>query len=458
MSPVKRTLRHGAAVVALAAASFSGSALAGTAGAGTAHAASGVSAQLVWSKTLPGAPFRASSPVMANLDAGGPAMAVGSLNGHVYAYHLADGSGVAGWPVAVAPAKAVDSSPAAAPVDGSGYDDVFVGVGTYDSGTGGAYDSFDHSGHLRFATQVSDPNQASEPVYATPAVGDVNNDGVADATAGGLGLDAYSLNASSGAVNPGWPFRTNDTVFSSPSLADVNGDGSTDVVEGGDSTAGVPVNGRAINQGGVVYAVSGTGGLMWYHDFDEVVTSSPAVGNMSGSGSPQIAVGTGFYWSQRGVHTSDSTKLFVLNGDGSVAWSHDLGGYTRPSPALADLEGNGQLDVVEAVQGAPGNPNLGEIWAFDPHGNVLGNWPQPTPSGVGAVIGSPVTADLTGQGYQDVLVPTGDGLYVYDGRSGAVVASLAVNQIEMQSSPLVDQDPNGTIGITITASTTRATG
>jgi hypothetical protein len=421
----------------------------GPAGPAPAAAATALSVRLVWSKKVAGAPFRASSPVTANLDTGGPSAVVGSLNGYLYAWHLADGSAVPGWPAAVAPGKQVDSSPAAAPVDTSGFDDVFVGVGSFQA-TGGGYDSFDHAGHLRFARQVSDPNQSSEPVYATPAIGDVNNDGVADATAGALGLDAYSVNASSGAVNPGWPFRTNDTVFSSPALADLTGGGSSDIVEGGDSTPSFPLSGRPVNRGGLVYAIDGSGNLMWWHGFDDVVTSSPAVGNITGAGGPQIAVGTGFYWAQQGVQTTDSTKLFVLNANGSLAWSHDLGGFTRPSPALADLEGNGQLDVVEAVQGQRGNPNFGQIWAFDPHGNVLGNWPRPTPPGVGAVIGSPVTADLTGQGYQDVLVPTGDGLYVYDGRSAAVVASLAVNQIGMQSSPLVAPDPNGTIGITIT--------
>ena len=43
----------------------------------------------------------------------------------------------------------------------------------------------------------------------------------------------------------------------------------------------------------------------------------------------------------------------------------------------------------------------------------------------GQVIGSPVTADLTGGGYQDVIVPTTDGIDIFDGRSGAEVATLA---------------------------------
>ncbi|MCX6512510.1 MAG: hypothetical protein NT160_05505 [Actinobacteria bacterium] len=63
---------------------------------------------------------------------------------------------------------------------------------------------------------------------------------------------------------------------------------------------------------------------------------------------------------------------------------------------------------------------------------------------------SPVTADLTGQGYQDILVPTLQGLEIYDGRSGALVGSLpGTEAIGMQNTPLVSQRDDGTVEITI---------
>ena len=58
-----------------------------------------------------------------------------------------------------------------------------------------------------------------------------------------------------------------------------------------------------------------------------------------------------------------------------------------------------------------------------------------------------MTADLTGGGYQDVIVPTTDGIDIFDGRSGAEVATLGTNY-GFQSSPLVTDDPDGHIGIT----------
>ena len=43
---------------------------------------------------------------------------------------------------------------------------------------------------------------------------------------------------------------------------------------------------------------------------------------------------------------------------------------------------------------------------------------------LGAVIGSVTTADLTGEGYQDVIVPTTQGIEILDGRTGAEVADF----------------------------------
>ncbi|HEV2368971.1 MAG TPA: hypothetical protein VGR90_03805, partial [Acidimicrobiales bacterium] len=237
----------------------------GTTRAGAAAPAP-LQAQLVWSKTLPGAAFRASSPMPATLDAQGPSVVIGSLNGSMYAFHLNDGSGVAGWPVNTG--HEIDSTPSATSLDGSGVDDVFIGTGSADT-PGGDYRSYGPGGNLRWVVAAKDPNQASAAVEPTLALGDVNGTGVA-ATAGALGLDAYSIDAASGSVEPGWPVATNDTVFSSPSLAHLNGPGPFDVVTGGDSTAGYPIQGRntrPVPQGGVLYAFDGTGNLLWYHYF-----------------------------------------------------------------------------------------------------------------------------------------------------------------------------------------------
>ena len=439
--PVRRLIRIVAASalvgVVPAAVAAGGGPAPGPLGAARAAAAT-VTPRLVWTRTLTGAPIRESSPVVATLDGGGPAVVVGSLNHDVYAVHLADGSPVAGWPVATS--NEIDSSPSVADVDGSGQPEVFIGSGSYDT-PGGAYYSFTHDGRLRWRYQGSDPNQSSEAVFSTPALGDVNADGVADATAGALGLQMYSLNAVSGGVNPGWPYYTDDTVFSSPALADLNGNGQTEVVIGGDSTPGGTIDHR----GGLVRALDGAGHVIWQYFTDEIVRSSPSVADLDGSGLPEIAFGTGDYWAGNGG-AIDSTYLFVLNHDGSLRWKHNLGGYTLASPALADLSGGGKLDVIEPTAG-PGT--AGQVWALDANGNVLPGFPV-NPN-VGIIVGGVSTADLTGSGAQDILVATGAGLLAYDGGGHQLFTELPGN-FGMQNTPLVTVDPDGSIGITLAGS------
>ena len=80
------------------------------------------------------------------------------------------------------------------------------------------------------------------------------------------------------------------------------------------------------------------------------------------------------------------------------------------------------------------------------NGATMPGWPQHTS---GEIIGGITTADLTGGGYNDVLVPTTNGLVIYDGRTAQVVATLGAGTVALQNSAMVTIDPNGSIGITI---------
>ena len=65
----------------------------------------------------------------------------------------------------------------------------------------------------------------------------------------------------------------------------------------------------------------------------------------------------------------------------------------------------------------------------------------------GEVIGSVVTADLDG-GQQDVIVPTTNGAQVLDGSTGQLIGTLE-RGIGLQNSPLVTDDPDGRVGVTV---------
>ncbi|HUP68331.1 MAG TPA: VCBS repeat-containing protein [Acidimicrobiales bacterium] len=392
-----------------------------------------------WSIDLPGAAVRESSPLGIDLDGGGLDVVFGAHDAKVYALHGSDGSTVGGWPRQTS--HAVNSSPAGADTDGDSRPEVFVGsgVGSHGQCSGGAMYSFEHDGTERFRFQGSDQDCPSQAVHSSPAIGDINRDSNPDVTFGALGLRMYSL-SHSGTMNGGWPYYTDDTVFSTPALADVNGDGQTDVIVGGDSSPGAPIDHR----GGLVRAISGTGQTLWEFRVNEIVRSSPAVGDIDGDGKAEIVFGTGDYWVRQPGGASDATKVFALNLNGSLKWARDTGGYTMASPALADIDGNGRLDV--AISTFDG-PDPGRVFAL--RGSDGGDLPNfPKASGGGVVLGSISTADLNGDGGQDLLVPTGGGIFAYSGKTGALLFALEQGKVAFQNSPLVtDIDGNGLLDI-----------
>ena len=166
-------LRHGCrklATLCLGATLLVGQGPVGTAGAQTGTAPTFV---LKWSAGPftqdKGNPIAESSPTVATLDATGPAVVVADRSGYVYAYHLADGSAVTGWPVYDGGA-AIDSTPSVAPLGGSSLDSVFVGAGDAQAPAVGAYLAYGPGGQALWRTNVSDPVGDPHPAYAVPGV------------------------------------------------------------------------------------------------------------------------------------------------------------------------------------------------------------------------------------------------------------------------------------------------
>jgi hypothetical protein len=390
-----------------------------------------------------GQPIALSSPIVADLD-GQPSVVVGDRDDHVYAYHLGNPTSVgsppaptsvAGWPT-TNESGPIDSTPSVTSVGGS--TEVLVGSGNDLDATTGGYQAFAASGVERWFTPVVNPPSDDQPdtgVQAGLAVGTLQ--GGTDLFAGSLGQVSYALDTATGAPLTGWPFFNSDSTHSTAALADLYGTGQNEIVVGGDQTAGEG-RGQQYTNGGHLRILTAQGAQICRADTNQVVDSSPAVGDLQPGGAPGIVVGTGSYF----VGASDTNTVKAYNGECGLLWSQPVDGSTFSSPALSNVLGNGSLQVVQATDQGLGNS--GSVYVLNAATGQL-IWKQ---TDIGRVIGSVVTADLSGQGYDDVIVPTINGALVFDGRSGTEIADLSPN-LGLQNSPLVTVDPNGTIGITL---------
>ena len=413
-------------------------------------ASSGCAAPGGCSSALPdqGNPIALSSPMVASLDATGPSVVVGDRAGYLYAYHLADGGAVGGWPVNVG--APIDSTPSVAVLSASPYDSVFVGAGNAAHPDVGGYYAYKPGGSplWNYSVLHSGPfSKVATGVQASLTV--ANLQGTTAVSAGSLGQLSYALSAAGGSALSGWPFFDADSVFSTAAAADLYGDGQQELVVGGASTAGLAI-GQAYSNGGHVRILNAGGQLLYDYNTNQEVDSSPAVGDFLQGGQPGIVVGTGSYF--KGASDTDTLKAFTNRLQ--LVWSDTLDGLTGSSPALADVFGTGQTDVVE---GTDSGSSGGSVYVLDGATGATIWQSQNLP---GRVIGSVVTANLSGSGAEDLLVPTTQGVFVFACTTSPETCSevtvlggrepyLPGSPFGFQNAPLVTADRNGAAGITI---------
>ena len=421
-----------------------------------------------WSKVLNDAPcgVAQASPVAFN-DGGTSAVEVGDRQGTLYGLTLTDGTTAPGWGsgtgnsigsgegcgnpsggtpatgvngIGVPGSPAVDSTASVGP-NGA----LFFGTGNTFAPVDGGYDAYGSDGSELWNQVVTNPSTDTQPDGGVQASMPLAAGGSL-VEAGSLGQMTYALNTSNGMPATGWPQFTADSVFSTAAVGDLYGTGSDDFVSGGASSAGFAY-GKQYGNGGHVRIFNDHGGLICSAQTNEEIDSSPAVGPILPGGAYGIATGTGSFFGG-----SDENTVKVFDTACNQVWSDPLDGTTKGSPALADVQGNGQLAVVEGtVTGAA----TGSVYAIDAATGAT-IWKSDVG---GAVIGSVTSADLTGGGYQDVIVPTDRGLFILDGKTGISVANvddgsgnggIPIHEVYgFQNAALVTADANGTIGITV---------
>ena len=317
-----------------------------------------------------------SSPALGDVDGDGRLeVVVGSDDGNVYVLHGANGQEK--WRYITR--ENVRASPTLADIDGDGRLEIVIA-----SNQIYALDARARRAKWTYPLQTTN--------FSSAAIGDIDGDGRLEVVIGSYDNTLYALSGPTGALK--WKFYVGNQIESSPALGDIDGDGVIEVVFGQGFISGERPKG--------VYALRGSdGGQKWFFNIgaDQRVISSPALGDIDGDGKIEVVIGT------------NVNRLYVFSGQGQVKYTHDAQYFIESSPALGDIDGDGKIEIVVgshdfklySLEVTPGQQRLRVEWMY-------------TPPAANIFFSSPTLADIDGDGQLEIVVGNNNGeVYAIDG-------------------------------------------
>lgn len=197
-----------------------------------------------------------------------------------------------------------------------------------------------------------------------------------------------------GTEAPGWPKNLGPNGYNSSTvtIADLDRDGTVELI--------FPCDNDTL----YIWEPDGSNYMSFPHylgcnsgDLDGK-TPSVAVGNLDGD--PQLEMVAVQVYSRTNVN------IFVYEHDGSVksGWPQSVDAWSRSSPIIGDLDGDGTPDIVFASGGEDIPDNL---YAFKADGSTMAGFPI---SLSGSPWGTPLICDFDGDGDADLLLAGYDNL------------------------------------------------
>ena len=265
------------------------------------------------------------------------------------------------------------------------------------------------------------PRPTIDLVRASVAIGDVDGNGDFEVVAVDQEAYLYAWHADGtevvdGDANPATHgvFRrlpdTNQWQYQSVSIADIDADGKDEII--------------IATQDMKLYVLNEVGGNEpgWPRTLPNFAGGGVAVGDLDANGDLEIV-----------VTTRNTGETYALNHNNTVMWQRWLtcNLFFNPSPALADLTGDGKLEALIASSN-------GRLYAVQFNGADAPGWPVFYSTST-YTESSPVVADVSGDGIVDVLL----------GHEGKVINGWSATGVPLDGFPLVMKDSmRGTPAIT----------
>ncbi|MCE5314867.1 MAG: FG-GAP-like repeat-containing protein [Armatimonadota bacterium] len=254
---------------------------------------------------------------------------------------------------------------------------------------------------------------------STCALGDMDNDenGIVDVVVGtvsnpgslyGFPGDAWGSHAASGVYLDGWPKSGGNCIKTSPAIGDIDGDGMNDVAWGAEDE-NIHIWLSSLNSG------TGDNDQQILCDMGGPVMSSPALADLDGDGKLDVIAG------------SDSGYVWAFNWQGQPldGWSGGIrldysGDYSIDAPvSVGDANGDGKVEVVVACSDGFVYALYSDGANHEEGGKSTGPiaWADCCVSSADATVimyNAPVIDDIDNDGLLDILVANTEGIYLFN--------------------------------------------